>query len=592
MHALACATLRRWAASLFALALAATAAHAQQQPLLLRGPTGSEVRALIIGVDAYQHYRPLKGAVADARDIETALRRMGTSDITMLIDAQADRVTVLREIDQLVARTQSNDLVLLAIAGHGAQEPERVKGSEPDGMENVFLLAGFQPTPDGSQQRILGKEFNHFIKQLELRGARVIFVADTCHGGGMAREIDARSEEMSFRQVPSYRLTGDLLQPVTTAADTHLTELDFDRTEFLAAVDRRTKAPEVSIPGVPGLRGALSYAIARAIEGNADADADGQVTVKELFTNVRQNVYQLSNQRQNIVTLTSPARNLDKDVVFEFSRSVSVASNTTAPPAAATPTPPPLVAAPQAAPAPTAAAPTAAPKPAATPAATPLPILTLSPAAARVERPIRIASLDGNAVHFKGLTTPGNTIEVVRPLENPDIVWDPASRDVIASGDVVAYRINKDDLPGIVDRTAAIRLLKQTATNAIQVIKVGPDDSLHRNQSQVQIELSNVAGRALVLFNIAGDGTVQMLYPVGKDQPILSSADFRFPVRVQEPFGADQIVAVTSAQRMTELEQVLAQLNRRRAATQVIKMMQRYAPRDARIGSTGLFTAP
>jgi hypothetical protein len=134
-------------------------------------------------------------------------------------------------------------------------------------MENVFLLPGFQPSPTGSQQRVLGREFNHFIKQLEAKGARVVFVADTCHGGGMVREIDPRSEEMSFRQVPSYRLTADLLTPVTTNSDGALTELDFDRTDFLAAVDRRTKAPEVSIPGVQGLRGALSYSIARAIEG-------------------------------------------------------------------------------------------------------------------------------------------------------------------------------------------------------------------------------------------------------------------------------------------------------------------------------------
>src|SRR5882672_6596862 len=211
MHAVARTMMRGWAAPLLALALATTATQAapQPQPVVVRGPAGGEVRGLIIGIDAYQHYRPLKGAVADARDIENALIRMGTKDITTLIDAQADRATVLREIDRLMARTQPNDLVLLAIAGHGAQEPERVKGSEPDGMENVFLLAGFRPTPEGSQQRVLGREFNHFIKQLELRGARVIFVADTCHGGGMAREIDPRDAPMSFRQVPSYRLTGD-----------------------------------------------------------------------------------------------------------------------------------------------------------------------------------------------------------------------------------------------------------------------------------------------------------------------------------------------------------------------------------------------
>jgi hypothetical protein len=178
---------------------------------------------------------------------------MGAKDVTTLIDAKADRAGILREIDGLIRRTRPNDLIVLSIAGHGTQEPERVKGSEPDGMENVFLLAGFEPSPTGSQQRVLGKEFNHFIKQLELKGARVMFVADTCHGGGMAREVDPRGGEMSFRQVPSYRLTNDTLKPVTTTSEAFTTELDFDRTDFLAAVDRKTKSPEVSIPGVAGL---------------------------------------------------------------------------------------------------------------------------------------------------------------------------------------------------------------------------------------------------------------------------------------------------------------------------------------------------
>jgi hypothetical protein len=539
------------------------------------------VRALVIGIDAYRHYRPLKGAVADARDIEGALRRMGARDITTLIDAQADRAAILREIDRLVGRTRQNDLIILSIAGHGAQEPERVKGSEPDGMENVFLLAGFEPTPAGSQQRVLGKEFNHFIKQLELKGARVLFVADACHGGGMARDIDPRSGEMSFRQVQSYRLTSDLLRPVTTSSEAYLTELDFDRTEFLAAVDRKTKAPEVSIPGVTGLRGALSFAIARAIEGNADANGDGRVTVKELFTNVRQMVYQLSNQRQNIVTVSSPARNPDNDPVFQLTRGVTLIEEVAlprsqpAPPtpsAGAAPAPPMIVVAP----------PAAAPPPAPTAVVPP----------ARIERPIKLAALDGNRAHFAGLTPREAKIDIVAPVDTPDIVWDPASGDVTSWGDVIAYRIDKGDIASVADRAAAVRELKQMATNALQAVKIGPDDSRHRNESVVQIEVSEVAGRALVMFNIAGDGTVQVLYPIGTDQPIIPSPSFRFPVRVQQPFGADQIVAITSAQRMPELEQVLQQANKRRSAVQVIKLVQRYAPRDARIGSAGLFTAP
>jgi uncharacterized caspase-like protein len=152
--------------------------------LQLSNPDGGQVRALVIGIDDYQHVHKLKGATADARDIESTLQAVGVRDITALINDQADRSTVLREISGLVERTKPNDLIFLSIAGHGTQEPERIKGSEPDGMEDVFLLTAFEPTATGSQQRILGSEFNHFIKQFELRGAKVIFIADTCHGGG------------------------------------------------------------------------------------------------------------------------------------------------------------------------------------------------------------------------------------------------------------------------------------------------------------------------------------------------------------------------------------------------------------------------
>ena len=177
-------------------------------------------------------------------------------------------------------------------------------------------------------------------------------------------------------------------------------------------------------------------------------------------------------------------------------------------------------------------------------------------------------------------------------MDNPDLIWDPSSHDVIAWGDVVAYKIDKADLPGVIDRSAAIRDLKQMATKAPQSIRVTPDDALHHNESNVEIVVNDVAGRALVLFDISGDGTVQTLYPIGSDPPVIASAEYRLSVRVREPFGADQIVAITSQQRMTALERALTQYDQRRSPEQILQLVQRYAPADARIGSTGLFTAP
>jgi len=568
--------------TIFAIALIAASsvrlhAAAPPAPLRLGNPDGGEVRALVIGIDEYEHFRKLKGAAADAQDINSSLRTMGVRDVTALFNAQADRASVLREISALVERTRTSDIVILSIAGHGSQEPERMKGSQPDGMEDVFLLPGFEPTPAGSQQRILGSEFNHFIRQFELRGAKVIFVADACHGGGMVRDVDPRAAQMSFRQITGYTLAVDELKPVSSDGDPR-SELDLDRTTFLAAVDRSTKAPEVRIPGIDGLRGALSYAFARAIEGNADIDHDGKVTLKELFTNVRQVVYQLSDQRQNVVTMSSPSRS-DSDVAFDVTRGVTLiqeADKGRRPTASEQQTP---------------VAPASANL--ATAGSAPVLLPSLKPATvARDNAPIRLAALDGNSSYFPTLKLNDSTFRAVKPTDNPDLIWDPVSHDVIAWGDVIAYGVELTDLPSVIERSVAIRTLKSMATQSPQVLRVSPDDHLRRSDEMVNIQLSDVAGRSVLLFNVSGDGSIQMLYPTGSDSPTAKSGEVRVPLRVREPFGAEQLVAVTSQQSMADLGKVLSQLNRRRAPGQLVKSLERYLPSDARIGSVGFFTAP
>lgn len=564
--------------------LTATAALANPTlPLFLKNPDGGDIRALVIGIDAYQHVRPLKGSVADARDIENALRSMGTTDVTTLIDTQATRANILKSISDLVQRTGANDQIILSIAGHGAQEPETVKGSQPDGMQDVFVLAGFQPTPEGSQQRILGTEFNHFIRQFELRGAKVLFVADTCHGGGMTRDVDPRAGEMSYRQVPTYTLTVDKLVPVRSEADP-VNDLDLDHTTFLAAVDRYTKAPEVKIPSYQGLRGALSYAVARALEGGADADGDGRITLKELFSNVRQVVYQLSDQRQNIVTKSSPGRSVDRDVVFQLTRGLTL------PPAAPPPPQPTASSSPKPSPDRTAAPTIGATSPATAPATAET--VKTEPVIAKTLLPVRMAALDGNSKTLTTNISRDTRVEIVQPLDNPDLLWDPKSRDVISWGDVIAFNIDARNLGAIVDRTAAVRELKRIATQSPQPLRVAPDDAQHHNDEPVQIELSDVAGRSVIVFDISGDGTIQMLYPIGSDAAPTQSGNLRLPLRVREPFGAEQIIAISTTRRLTDLEQALLQLNQRKAPGQMIKLVAKHLPSDARVGSIGIFTAP
>jgi len=544
----------------------------------IRPPQAGEVRALVIGIDAYQFVPPLRGAVADARDIEQTLRSQGVNDVTALIDAAADRATVMRTLDQLLQRSQPGDLVVLSIAGHGVQEPEHIKGSQPDGFDNVFVLAGFNPkTGAGTQQRIIGTEFNHVIRQFEAKGTHVLFVADACYGGGLAREIDPRADEMSYRQAPRYALTIDNLQRVSTTSDAFLTDIDFERTSFLAAVDRNTKAPEVRIPGVPGFRGALSYAVARAFEGAADQNRDRRVSQTELFTYVRQVAYQLSDQRQQVVTAGPGPRAGGSDVVFEQTRGITML-DPVPPPAfgnAGRPPQPPATTAPPSTLTERPPAPPPGPPPGATPLGT-----------------VRIAILGNQRDLLANLEAREARFEVVGTKDNPDLIWDPASLDVLTGGDVVARGIDRAGLASVIDRVASVNGFKRLAARGPQAVRIRPDDKVHRRDSRVDVEVSGVAQRFLLMFNIAGDGTVQDLYPKGSDRRIIDTSEFKLEMKAAEPFGADQVVAISSAQRLGELEEALRKVSQRRTAVEIFKLVERLAPSDARIGAASLYTAP
>ncbi|MBK9083179.1 MAG: caspase family protein [Rhizobiales bacterium] len=591
--------------SLAALALAATsatAARAANEPALTLAD-GGEVRALVIGVNAYRTLPPLGGAVADAQDIAETVRRLGGRDVSLLTDAAADRVSILRAAEDMRLRVKKGDLVVLSIAGHGSLEPERVKGSEPDGMEAVFLLAGFAPSGPQTRERILDKEFIHLIRSFEDKGARVLFVADSCSGGGLARSVDGRSGGVTYRAAPTYKLTNDDLKPISTTADALSTELSFKRSLFLAAVDKQSKSPEVKPPGADAYRGALSYALARAFEGAADADGDEAITVRELFDYVKQVSYQMSDQRQNIVARSAPM-DTGRETVVSLTRGVTVLNPKTAPasptPTSPAPTAPPqpnLSAPPPATPqggAPSGMAAAPAAPPAGQAATPPIPAPPISGPAPTVKAGpnIRIASLDGQAQRLSGLTPIEQPFDVVAPTQQPDVVWDPNTRDVISAGDVIARNIDRADLPAVVDRMAAVRGVKQLATQAPLTVRLAPDSKVHNRGSRVQLTVDDVGGRAFYLVNVAGDGTVQLLYPVGSDAPVYEKPQFRMEFSAREPFGSDQVVALAAPQKLADLDQALKRLDGRRSAGQLIRVLTRYLQPGARIGSVALYTAP
>ncbi len=546
-------------------------------------------RALVVGIDHYRHMPALRGAVADARDIEQALRGIGVADVRLLLEGEANRKAMLAAFEALAGATRAGDTVFIAIAGLGAQEPERARGSQPDATEEVFLLQTFDPkNPDGASEKILGREFNFYIHKIEAAGGRAVFVADACSGGGLARGVDPRGAEPIYRCV-AYTPVEDRLVSVAGRADSFPSTSDFRRSLVLAAADKHSRVAEVKIPGA-GYRGGLSYAFARALEGAADLKGDGRLTVGALYDYIKQIAHQMSDQRQ-IVVLEGPSReDAGRDVVVELTRGIAIrpVESGTGKDGGLTisPVDQPLEAAPPAN-RPIADAPPVAGRP--NPDALAAPRPGLRPPAGRDT--IKVAALNGQNGLLADLQRK-SPVTLVAPNANPDLVWDPRTNDVLEGADVIARNIAASELPGVVERTIALDRLKQRAARGAQAIRLLPSDELHTKGTRIEIEVEQLTDRYLVLFNLSGNGNVQLLYPLGSDPPKRSDPKYGVEFQVREPYGADLIIAITANQRLTELERLLRQSSRQISPERLSDVLSREESQGLRVGFVGLFTTP
>jgi hypothetical protein len=317
---------------------------------------------------------------------------------------------------------------------------------------------------------------------------------------------------------------------------------EFDRVTFVAAADKWTKAPELRIDGQPTPRGALSYAVARAIEGAADRNGDGKTTRRELFEYARQVVQQYSQGRQ--VIYTEPMRRIDlmDDVVFRS---------------------------------------TAAPE---------------TPAPAEASIVVRLAILNGTAADLAGVEPHAAKLELVGRDAQPDLIWDAAGGDVISRlGDVVARNVRPRELAGVADRAAAIAAITRLSEARPQRITLGPDDKYHRENERVSFRAHDVKGKAIILFNLASEGTVQFLYPRRRDKILQDDAVIELnDILVKPPFGADHVVAIVSDRPLPALQEAISAFDGARAAGRIPAILRKHLPVDqsARIGFAGLFTVP
>ena len=148
--------------------------------LLLPHPAAAALRAVVIGVNAYQHESPLAGAVNDADAVAAAVAPLAAS-VSRLTDAQVTRPAVLAALDAALSASGNGDTLLVAYSGHGGRERVRASPEAPTGFREFWVMADFdRRAPDGIGRRILSSEIAAWLTLARTKGVRVVLLADHC----------------------------------------------------------------------------------------------------------------------------------------------------------------------------------------------------------------------------------------------------------------------------------------------------------------------------------------------------------------------------------------------------------------------------
>ena len=209
---------------------------------------------------------------------------------------------------------------------------------------------------------------------------------------------------------------------------------------------------------------------------------------------------------------------------------------------------------------------------------------------------VRVAIIDGSDKAWETIEKGREPFTRSAAVEGADLVWDVGKSEALSRGDLVMQFVDGSLIGGVVDRTWMLKRLREIAENRYLSMQLASGGQLLTAGDVAKIEIGEIAGQRLVVFNIAADATVQMLYPsapgaAGHCKDPQNDA-WSCSLRVTPPFGADTIVALTTSGSANDLLLRLREHHGRRDAALVPDLLTDAMKTDpsARIGFVGVYT--
>lgn len=262
--------------------LATNEADAQSNPAAVKvvckvndgGSAQPSLTVLTIGVSKYESsvVNSLGFPAKDAKDIATVFKAQEGKlfshvDTTTLTDDDATREDIIKQLTLLrKKRTEmhSNDYTIVFVAGHGTKS---------DAGDYYFAPSDI----DLGNVEASGVDWSLFTRNLSALPGNVILMLDTCHSAGVNGKVDKKD---------AY---GQYLQSLYNKRFNNGSPLI-----MLASCDQN----ELSMESKAWNNGAFTHELVEGLNGAADADHDGVVTIKEIFEYVHTAVLKLTDNKQ------------------------------------------------------------------------------------------------------------------------------------------------------------------------------------------------------------------------------------------------------------------------------------------------------
>jgi uncharacterized caspase-like protein len=266
--------------------------------------------AIVVGVSKYKcESLNLRYADLDADEFyKLLLSPTGGSFksdyVIKLTNHEATTANVTKALRSFLKKPGREDLVVIYCACHGTPDFDR--------PENVYLLTHDTDPDDIAGTALPMREIDQSLRE-NLLSKRVIIFADTCHSAAIGGGIGRRSTVNETALVNRY------LQEVSTSRGG-------------IALLTSAEANEVSFEDAKwgGGHGVFTHYLLKGMQGEADLNQNGCVTVGELFEYVRAKVQEATEHRQHPSIGTNPYdRNLPLAITFPAAQNLEQPRNPT-----------------------------------------------------------------------------------------------------------------------------------------------------------------------------------------------------------------------------------------------------------------------